>query len=392
MNRGQKMKLKQQKQRYKHLQKIQETDVIMSNSSYTTPKKTEMSDDPFVESINNIVLGVVHEVKIIKEQASNKQIKIDEMMFNAKNEINNSTSSLCVLLNRAQRSKSEIYVALNDSLDEKELDSLCQHQDDAERLLGKLHEQRNSQMQDEISKDAYSLQETNGKILKCEERVRKIRMKLDQLYEEQGNIEECLDKRKAIQSVFNMLYRDSVDEVRDAVDEVHGIIKENQATIKNEFQSILKERIEHFEQTYDEWDTSSVVSWIQMIENGYFGEERYQAFIKKVENLKIVGSRLKEIKNKLFLDLIGLNEKEQDILVNHIERVVYVKPKIRVEDLCGTCLSNKVNTVVVPCGHQYYCMQCVSKNRRMVRKRCPICRSRVRDIIQTYMSGSTMTE
>jgi len=50
------------------------------------------------------------------------------------------------------------------------------------------------------------------------------------------------------------------------------------------------------------------------------------------------------------------------------------------EDLCVVCLTNKRDTVILPCGHYYLCASCVSK----CADTCPVCRGEIADTVRTF--------
>ena len=55
---------------------------------------------------------------------------------------------------------------------------------------------------------------------------------------------------------------------------------------------------------------------------------------------------------------------------------------------CMICMDAKANCVAIPCGHVCGCLTCMSKLKR---KPCPICRVRIQNVQQIYMSVETAT-
>ena len=49
-------------------------------------------------------------------------------------------------------------------------------------------------------------------------------------------------------------------------------------------------------------------------------------------------------------------------------------------NLCKVCMVNRINTVMVPCGHQCICSECA----KTLNKECPICRKRVTQVVKTF--------
>ncbi len=53
------------------------------------------------------------------------------------------------------------------------------------------------------------------------------------------------------------------------------------------------------------------------------------------------------------------------------------------EDACILCLERRRATVVVPCGHMYSCVTCMARTRPV---ECAMCKTRVQQVIKTFMS------
>lgn len=55
---------------------------------------------------------------------------------------------------------------------------------------------------------------------------------------------------------------------------------------------------------------------------------------------------------------------------------------------CSVCMENAVDTVIYTCGHMCLCFFCAQKllKRTDDNRRCPICRSLMRDVIKVYRS------
>merc|ERR1740123_2327272 len=52
--------------------------------------------------------------------------------------------------------------------------------------------------------------------------------------------------------------------------------------------------------------------------------------------------------------------------------------------MCGLCMVKVVDSVYLPCGHQFSCFGCAAKYKT---KKCPLCRTKCNRICQTYMAG-----
>lgn len=51
------------------------------------------------------------------------------------------------------------------------------------------------------------------------------------------------------------------------------------------------------------------------------------------------------------------------------------------EYLCKICMDNKINVVLLPCGHLVSCIQCASALNK-----CPICRVSLQSYVRTYLA------
>ena len=82
---------------------------------------------------------------------------------------------------------------------------------------------------------------------------------------------------------------------------------------------------------------------------------------------------------------MGLNDCDIKCLMGNIERVISnnCAPK---NNMCTVCVTNPINAVFTPCGHQSCCYQCYQKDPANFKK-CHICRKRVRKTIRTFMNG-----
>lgn len=52
--------------------------------------------------------------------------------------------------------------------------------------------------------------------------------------------------------------------------------------------------------------------------------------------------------------------------------------------VCIICLKNKSNTAIIPCGHAYYCLECINIVHRKFKK-CPICRCIIESVMIVYI-------
>ena len=72
---------------------------------------------------------------------------------------------------------------------------------------------------------------------------------------------------------------------------------------------------------------------------------------------------------------VALNEKEVEMKE--------LRNKLNDQNVCKICMENEVSTAFLPCGHVVSCNHC--SNLQSVRT-CPICRVRIEDKINVYVS------
>eukprot|EP01083_Nonionella_stella_P022272 61595_1 len=136
-----------------------------------------------------------------------------------------------------------------------------------------------------------------------------------------------------------------------------------------------------YERRHEEWDTNDVTQWVRLIEHGKFNKEDLIECIVKME---IAGDSLKDLRNESFLKMLGLNAVERKCLFKNIDRVLN-KPVAK-SDICTVCVSNGIDSVFVPCGHQAICYECFQKEQNRFAS-CPICRKAVSNTVRTFMNG-----
>eukprot|EP01084_Bolivina_argentea_P116262 206602_1 len=154
---------------------------------------------------------------------------------------------------------------------------------------------------------------------------------------------------------------------------------------QEEFKRMLIEKMKQFESNFNLWNTEMSIEWILLIENGYFDYKQYDMFIKKIKEIGINGKQLKDLNNELLLNMINLKDKQhQYVIRKHINRIIQQYENENDQSMCGLCIDNKINTVIIPCGHQYHCASCIENYQP---DSCPICRNVINQIIRTFLSG-----
>lgn len=83
---------------------------------------------------------------------------------------------------------------------------------------------------------------------------------------------------------------------------------------------------------------------------------------------------------------INVDELDTDKLAELQESIQELQIKItkRIKDLetCGVCMTNKINCIIIPCGHRY-CVKCVETVQKNENK-CPSCRKMITSYHKTY--------
>ena len=151
----------------------------------------------------------------------------------------------------------------------------------------------------------------------------------------------------------------------------------------HDFSQSIEKRVEKFEELRSEWSVNDVVGWIKLIENGHFDDDQFADFFDKLQKMEVTGKKLKEMNSKIALEMMGFDEENQRILLRNIVRVSKQQDETS-RDICGLCTVNKINSVIIPCGHQHACYDCMTRHQLT---KCPICRKRITKTIKTFMNG-----
>eukprot|EP01084_Bolivina_argentea_P116260 206597_1 len=211
----------------------------------------------------------------------------------------------------------------------------------------------------------------------------------DKLYVEKiktiiGYIKDCRFKSNCYENILQNCLKNVDDEIVN-IESLH----QKKMEYVERLQEIIDKKIIYFEKKYDEWNTKELIAWIQIIENKYFDKKKFKIFLDILNDMGIKGGGLNEMNSTLFLNVIGLKDKNTEyILRKHINRIIQYKSDREYHNICGLCTENIINTVMIPCGHCYSCYEC-SLKLPIGNLRCPICRKYVIQIVQTYMSGFT---
>lgn len=83
-------------------------------------------------------------------------------------------------------------------------------------------------------------------------------------------------------------------------------------------------------------------------------------------------------KNNLFI------ENKIKLPAEEIDEIPINPEDFKVEEICSICMERKINTVIVDCGHRFFCVVCSQKYKNEFEPKCPICRKTMTHIIKIY--------
>jgi len=146
----------------------------------------------------------------------------------------------------------------------------------------------------------------------------------------------------------------------------------------------FQQRVEQFEEERVKWDASDVLTWLKLIEDEYFNDEEYETFFEQLVEMEVDGEKLPELNSKILLDIMGLDLQDQSTLLRNLCRVCENWTGSKRRDICGMCVEKRINSVMVPCGHQYMCFDCLEDNEI---HKCPICRTPITQKLKTFLNG-----
>ncbi len=107
--------------------------------------------------------------------------------------------------------------------------------------------------------------------------------------------------------------------------------------------------------------------------------------IYELENeLKIRDLRLKDKSEEKIPQIDSIDSFSLDELYEAQIKFQKILPVIsaRIEELtlCNICLERKVNCVLMNCGHQSFCDECIGKSE----EKCPMCREKIVKVVKIY--------
>ena len=79
-----------------------------------------------------------------------------------------------------------------------------------------------------------------------------------------------------------------------------------------------------------------------------------------------------------------IHEKHRRIVNKNIENIKEKYNENDLKHMCCICLSNKISTICIPCGHACMCKNC--SNGYNKKDACPICRKHIQNVFDMFMS------
>ena len=133
--------------------------------------------------------------------------------------------------------------------------------------------------------------------------------------------------------------------------------------------------------------------------NEHVKKELYEQKIKEIERKKELDAQAKSEAEEKYKQ--GQIEKyrllEEEKIKHEQEKLKQLQDIKKVEDhwielqtkiqsncnqnseLCSICFENNCDTAVIPCGHKFFCYECIDNyHKKFVSKGCPMCRSQIK--------------
>ncbi|QKF94868.1 zinc finger C2H2-type protein [Fadolivirus algeromassiliense] len=109
-------------------------------------------------------------------------------------------------------------------------------------------------------------------------------------------------------------------------------------------------------------------------------EEKYKQ--EQIEKYKLIEEEKIKQEQQLLqqqIKLLELESKWMD-MINKVQ-TNYCEDS----ELCSICFVDNADTAIVPCGHKYFCYNCISDyNKTYPNKGCPICRKHVTSLVKIF--------
>ena len=157
--------------------------------------------------------------------------------------------------------------------------------------------------------------------------------------------------------------------------------------LEETLQTTIECKLAGFESAYEKWSVDDTLQWLRVMNDAHFANDGCAQFLAAVRKMAIDGARVADLNSSLLLQMMGLElPSDRDVVRSNVNRVVAHRVDCAYKNRCGICTEAHVNTVMLPCGHQFFCRDYADASD-VVASRCPVCRQRVSEVRQTYMAG-----
>eukprot|EP01084_Bolivina_argentea_P127697 225814_1 len=252
--------------------------------------------------------------------------------------------------------------------------------DDECKFIETSYDKKISIKSDQMRNQQIKSTQFSDQIRKITSEINQLQIELETLTNKQTHHVKQINKLKKEIDQFQHYKNANIKAIQDEITKFEVNYSDKLQQREEGFQNVLNDKISEFEKEYDLWKVQDVIAWIKIIENGYFDDDdKFKSLFDLLKKLDVNGKQMKQI-SILFLKSTGLMKNDCKKLFENIIRIGNKKNNV----ICGGCVLNQINTVIIPCYHQYLCNECASKAQM---QRCPVCRAPIKEIKQTFMSG-----
>eukprot|EP01084_Bolivina_argentea_P047745 87997_1 len=348
---------------------------IQTKSTTSPTKHQDQSADKITNTANTIIKNLSKRVEALDSKIANTKNVIQTM---------GSISSLYVI---SEQAIITVQNQIAQYEDPRDVNSFYMDTVTAQQNILQYNQSIQSDLDQNIKIHSSQLQTVQQNLNECEQQIKALQEKQVRLYNARKTIGESIKKFKWEKDQKKVAMNASISTVSQKKTEVHKaysvfLNKLEQFENSKTLQESIYDRVKHFEASYNEWTVNDLTAWIRFINNRYFDCYKYESFLNRIAEMNVNGSQIREMHSKLFLKMAGLDAESQCILLKNVARIT----KLSNRNICGFCATNNINTVMIPCGHQYFCHECLMKQDN-ISNHCPICRKKVSKSIKTFMSG-----
>jgi hypothetical protein len=97
--------------------------------------------------------------------------------------------------------------------------------------------------------------------------------------------------------------------------------------------------------------------------------------------MSIEEGKLREQERKLRLE-----QMENELEARFVTLLNVINANIQTDkSKCSICFEDNANTAVIPCGHEFFCFECIDEYRKMYPNRgCPICKGKMESVNKIF--------